>query len=235
MYRIAFAVLLFVAALVQAGEPARLDQRKALQPFNFLIAPWKGVGTPEGTREQKQAGFWTEVVSWQWQFEKDDAWLQVKFDQGRDFVRGELRGLGDDRYQYKLETKAGDWLTFEGALKEKKLILDRVDPKTKEAQRITFNLLHANRITYTYDTKADGKATYVRKYLVGWTNQNESFANNGSVGPECIVSGGLGTMQVSYKGKTYYVCCSGCRDEFKANPEKYIAEWEAKQKAKGKK
>jgi YHS domain-containing protein len=49
-----------------------------------------------------------------------------------------------------------------------------------------------------------------------------------------VVSGGKGTMPVSYKGKTYYVCCSGCRDEFKENPEKYIAEYEAKLKAKKK-
>jgi YHS domain-containing protein len=46
------------------------------------------------------------------------------------------------------------------------------------------------------------------------------------------VTGGLGTMTVSYEGKTYYVCCSGCRDEFKADPKKYIAEWEAKRKMK---
>ena len=38
--------------------------------------------------------------------------------------------------------------------------------------------------------------------------------------------------KVTYKGKDYYVCCSGCRDEFKANPEKYIKEAEAKAKEK---
>jgi YHS domain-containing protein len=37
---------------------------------------------------------------------------------------------------------------------------------------------------------------------------------------------------VSYNGKDYYVCCSGCRDAFKENPEKYIKEAEAKAKAK---
>jgi YHS domain-containing protein len=31
---------------------------------------------------------------------------------------------------------------------------------------------------------------------------------------------------VLYKGKTYYVCCSGCRDAFKDDPEKYIKEFE---------
>ena len=55
----------------------------------------------------------------------------------------------------------------------------------------------------------------------------------GSSGPECVVTGGLGTISVNYKGKTYYVCCTGCRDEFKDNPEKYIKEYEEK-KAKEK-
>ncbi len=31
-------------------------------------------------------------------------------------------------------------------------------------------------------------------------------------------------MRVTYNGKEYYVCCSGCREEFKADPEKYIKE-----------
>ena len=37
-------------------------------------------------------------------------------------------------------------------------------------------------------------------------------------------------MAVSFEGKTYYVCCTGCRDEFKENAAKYVKEWEAKRK-----
>jgi hypothetical protein len=29
-------------------------------------------------------------------------------------------------------------------------------------------------------------------------------------------------MTVSYQGKTYDICCTGCRDEFNDNPEKYV-------------
>jgi YHS domain-containing protein len=36
------------------------------------------------------------------------------------------------------------------------------------------------------------------------------------------VTGGLGTIAVSYKGQTYYVCCGGCKDAFEADPEKYV-------------
>ena len=44
------------------------------------------------------------------------------------------------------------------------------------------------------------------------------------------MSGGLGTIKVMYKGKVYWVCCTGCRDEFKADPEKYLKEAAAKAK-----
>ena len=47
---------------------------------------------------------------------------------------------------------------------------------------------------------------------------------------ECIITGGLGMIPVSYNGKTYYVCCSGCRDEFNANPKKYVKEYEKSKK-----
>ena len=29
------------------------------------------------------------------------------------------------------------------------------------------------------------------------------------------------TLSAEYNGKTYYFCCGGCPDEFKANPDKY--------------
>jgi YHS domain-containing protein len=40
--------------------------------------------------------------------------------------------------------------------------------------------------------------------------------------PECIVTGGAATIKVSYMGKEYFVCCSGCRDAFNETPEKFI-------------
>jgi YHS domain-containing protein len=51
----------------------------------------------------------------------------------------------------------------------------------------------------------------------------------------CIVTEGRGTIQVSYKHKTYWVCCSGCRDLFNDDPESVLAEAAAREKAKAKK
>jgi YHS domain-containing protein len=38
--------------------------------------------------------------------------------------------------------------------------------------------------------------------------------------------------EARHKGETYYVCCSGCRDAFNENPEKYITEFKAKKAGK---
>ena len=48
--------------------------------------------------------------------------------------------------------------------------------------------------------------------------------------PECCVTGGLGTSQVTYMGQTYWVCCTGCRDAFNENPAKVIADYMKKKK-----
>lgn len=42
---------------------------------------------------------------------------------------------------------------------------------------------------------------------------------------ECVVTGGLGTMPVTFEGQTYYVCCTGCRDYFNDGPAKVLAEY----------
>ena len=66
---------------------------------------------------------------------------------------------------------------------------------------------------------------------MGATREGESLAGAAkSNAPECVVSGGLGTMKVMHKGETYYVCCSGCLEAFKDDPEKYIKEFKEKKK-----
>ncbi len=49
---------------------------------------------------------------------------------------------------------------------------------------------------------------------------------------ECIVSQGLGTMTVSYMGRTYYVCCSGCQAAFNDDPLFWINKALERKKAK---
>jgi hypothetical protein len=224
---------LFVGAvIVAADEPAKRTPKEALQPFNDFIGTWRSTGEPHGTRAEKQKGFWTEAAAWQWRFKAGDAWLSATFDKGKHFTAAELRYLPErDVYVLKATTPDKEKLTFEGTLKDRRLTLDRHDEAAKEDQRLVVSLLHANRYLWRYEVKKADQSVFTPRWQVGATKEGVAFAS-GDDGPECVVSGGLGTMPVSYKGKTYYVCCTGCRDAFQEEPEKYIKEYEERKKKK---
>jgi hypothetical protein len=230
-------VLTFLAAVAVAAAdaPPPFNPKEALRPFNDLIGTWRGTGQPEGTRAEKQRGFWTESLSWEWEFKGPDAWLTVAFEKGKYFAKGELRALPEkDQFRLTLENTAKQTLTFTGAFKDNRLTLDRTDDQTKETQRLVITLLHNNRFLYRYDVKPAERSQFAKVYQVGATKEGVPFAE-GETGPECIVSGGLGTIKVTYKDQTYYVCCSGCRRAFLDEPEKYIKGYEAKKgKPRGK-
>jgi YHS domain-containing protein len=209
--------------------PEKKTPREALKAFNNLIGAWRATGTPEGTREDKQRGFWTESMSWEWQFKGRDAWLQFAADRGKHFVSGELHYLPDKNcFELIVRTPTKELLQFTGPFKDSVLTLERVDDKTAETQRLVVSFLHENRFVYRYEVKPKGRTLFARKYQVGATKEGEPFAGPGDSQPECVVSGGKGTIKVMYKSKPYYVCCSGCHSAFKDDPEKYIKEFEEK-------
>jgi hypothetical protein len=232
--------LLVLLALVSSGgaapstPAAKKSPKEGLQTFQDLIGSWRGTGAPYGTREEKEKGFWLEKIDWQWQFKGGDVWLRADFDKGKHFRRAELRYLPErDAYQLKVTTPGKEVLTFEGKYAKPRLTLERTDPKTKQVQRLVVSLLHANRYLYRYESRPADHAAFTQVYQVGATKEGVPFASE-ETGPECVVSGGLGTMPVRFEDKTYYVCCSGCRDAFNDEPAKYVKEYEARKKAKKK-
>lgn len=237
-----FAITLFAIAcfppLVSADGPAPKSAKEGLQPFNDLIGSWKCTGTPAGSREEKLSNFWTETLAIEWQFKGADAWLKLDFKKDKSskreppFSKGELRFRpATNDYEVKLQTPQQKAVTYTGTLEKGKLTVDRQEGNNIE--RLVVTLLHANRFLYRLDSRPADKSLFALVWSVGATKEGESFAT-GDGGPECIVSGGKGTIAVSYQGKTYYVCCSGCRGEFLESPQKYIAEYEAKKAKKNK-
>ncbi len=231
------SALLLSIAFFSAAEPmpAVKTEKEALQPFNIIVGPWKATGFPEGTREERSKGFWIENLQIGWKFQEKTAAIVIDFKKGKYYTQGELHyDTAKKNYRLTLQTVDKKEEVFLGELtigsqKEPVLTVDRT--VGGEDQRITFTLLHANRFLYAYSTKPSEAKSYTRQYQVGATKEGEPFAEVAK-GPECIVSGGRGSMAIMHNGKTYYVCCSGCRDAFKEEPEKYIAEYEKKQKEK---
>jgi hypothetical protein len=227
-YKTAALFLLGMVGMALAADAPKKSARDALKPFNELIGYWRAIGTPEGSLQVKQKGAWNETIKWEWEFKGNDAWLNASFEKGKYFVDGTLHYLADkDVFQMTLNTVDKQTVVFTGPLKEHLLTMEREDPKTKETQRIVISLLHNNRYLYHYEVKGAGKTFFSKQYLVGATKEGVPFAlGSGEVGPLCVVSYGPPTTPVAYKGKTYYVCCGGCKDAFRAEPEKFIKEYD---------
>jgi hypothetical protein len=225
-----FLVPLLSLSVVEAGKKKGDDPREALQGLQDFIGDWKGSGTSEKNTSQ----FWKETANWSWRFKGKDVYLSVDIKGNKNHTGGEMRYLPEKgAYQFTLLDPKGGKQVYEGAVKNKVLTLERVNPDTSDTEQIKLNTAGGgDRLIYTFAIKPAGRTLYNKQYQVGYTKEGVTFGvAEGSKKPECVVTGGLGTMTVSYMGATYYVCCSGCRDAFNDNPAKIIAEYRAKKRA----
>lgn len=224
------AGLLSLVASSTVAQPERkasaadaAKAKKALQEVQDFIGLWKLEGTQKvGARTEA----WKEDVSWSWKFKDGDAWLTAKFADGKGkyFKGGELRyDTAKKKYLLTLapaEKGAADQV-FEGTYARGALRLERKDARTGDVYRLTMNTLAEGvRFSFKLEKQDGGKGLFSNVYALNGNKDGESLAGT-SKKPECVVSGGAASIAVQYNGKTYYVCCSGCRDEFNANPKKY--------------
>jgi hypothetical protein len=224
---ILLAVSLGLLATLRAGEGGS-PAKEALQELNDYIGGWKGTGTSEKDKRL----IWKETMDWTWRFQKGkEPTLVFTIDKGRYFKKGEIRYLPARKvYELTLEDVSGKGRVFEGAFAKKKLFLERKDTDHKEKQKLELYLPgDGGRLVYTYWVKPEDRTLYGREFQVGYSRPDETVVAGGKK-VECIVTGGLGTIPVMYKGVTYYVCCSGCRDAFLESPEQYVREFNAKKK-----
>jgi YHS domain-containing protein len=209
-----FSALLLASALAA-------DPKEPFRPLAPLIGGWKCSGRADDTDKT----FWSERAEWAWKFKGDDAWLTVAFDKGKHFASGELRyDPKAKRYTLTLTTPDKTEQAFVGTLgegKQKEPVLTLELTAGDTVRQFTLTVLHGNRHLYQLSSRPKSVDAFTRLWLTGATKEGEPFADEAK-GAECVVSGGRGTIRVTHKGTTYYVCCSGCRDEFKADPEKYI-------------
>lgn len=217
--------LLFQAALA-GGKKGNGEAKEALQALQEYIGTWKGAA-------EKGGAVWKESADWSWRFKDKDAWISVTFPEGRHLKGGDIRYLPDKgKYQLTAKDKDGKSLVFEGELKRGRLVLERKDADTKETQQVALNTAAGGiRFVLAYSVKPPNRTFYTKQYQVAFTKEGEAFAGGAAAKKvECIVTGGLGTIPVSYMGVTYYVCCSGCRDAFNDDPAFYVKQ--AKKKVK---
>ncbi|MFN0018695.1 MAG: hypothetical protein ACKVP0_10580 [Pirellulaceae bacterium] len=230
---IATVALVMVADdLVKPAADSDLDAQKGqLAKLQGLVGSWKGVASPIRGSDK---GAWIEKADWAWKFSDKSASLAVQIADGRYFSTGELRP-GTKAGDYVLAAKSADGkqtFQYEGQLdKDEKLTLIAKDAPEGMPRRVSFRFVAegARLIVLLEGPSAIGDG-YARLAEVGYTRKGSNFGK-GSTGPECVVTGGYGSIEVSYKGQKYFVCCTGCRDYFNDNPEEVLADYKARKEA----
>lgn len=226
MFQLLIAGAVVMPSAFAAGKGD--DPKQALQELQEFIGGWKGAGNSKTMT-------WKETSNWSWRFKGKDVWMSFDMPDSKAVKGGEMRFLSDKgKYQLTLIDLKDAKSAYLGEMKKGTLILERVNPETKDTEQVKINTAAGGvRLVLTYSIKPASRTLWSQQYQIAYTKEGESFGvAAGQKGPECVVTGGLGTMAVSFNGMTYYVCCTGCRDAFNDNPAKIVAEYKAR-KAKG--
>lgn len=217
------------------------DVVAALQPLQVLLGKWTGNARKAAQLHEQE---------WIWDFRSNPAQpaLTLAAEKGTYIRNGRLSyDASTGKYLFRMTTPEGTERTLEGTFTEPVADVAGDDKKLQRTYKLTlqepaaeanneqwqvaFHQLENNRYLVELDRRR-GSGPYQRVDTIHSQREGTSFAlSDSDYGDKtCIISQGLGTITVSYLGKSYYVCCTGCKAAFEDDPAKWIAKWEAKQK-----
>ena len=225
-------LLVFVSCLfLGADSPVqRKSDKAALATLQDYVGSWRGVGQ---VRRGSNQGAWIEKSNWQWSFEGDETALRFEAPKGKYLSQGKLLAT-DKAGQYQLVSKGSSGevkVKYIGAVNEDGSLVLQVEKAVDGfPERISIRLVaEGKRLVVLYERRSSGDR-YARMAEVGYTREGSGFGKGTSF-VECVVTGGKGTIPVTFEGKTYYVCCGGCKDLFNEDPAAVLAEYRDKKKA----
>jgi len=221
------------AACLVVGVAAWADERQdqeRLAKLQSYVGRWQGVGQP---KRGSSRGAWRENLDWAWKFAGGTASLTVDIKEAKFFDSGQLLPAGDGE-GFELVTRSADNETrYRGTIDaDGVLVLTAAEVAAGQPARIQIRqVAEGQRMLILYEQRT-GSDRFLRLAEVGYTREGSDFGKGVNF-VECVVTGGLGTIPVSYDGKTYYVCCTGCRDYFKEAPEEVLADYHSRRKQTG--
>ena len=209
----------------------------AMHPLQVMLGTWKGT-------TQREFGDFKALdkPAWVWDFQTDRSQpALVMTSTDSPYIRqGRLTYLPETEvFRFTIEDAEGKTRTLEGTFRQAvrefqgddqkmhvayELELTQTDAESPRDQwQIVFNQQENNR--YLLEMARNRSNRFLRYDTVATQREGTSFgtSDEGYGERECIISGGLGTMQVSYKGRSYWVCCTGCQAAFNDDPESWLA------------
>jgi hypothetical protein len=226
-----------------AGESQMDSVVEALQPFQVFLGQWNT------TTKSMGAG----KANWVWDFKTDKSQpaLVMSTKDHPYFETARLTFLTDkQKFQLTAQDKEKQKRTYEGEFTEQphevtgdtgkpepqfEMMLSEVgNTEARKLVGVKLTLREKNRMWMEVFQKS-GK-TIRPQDNVASQREGTSFAvSDTDYGDkECIVSQGLGVTEVTYMGRTYYVCCSGCQSAFNDDPTFWINKAEERKKTEEK-
>ena len=205
-------------------------RREALAKFNQLIGRWRGVGR----QSRGVDGAWTEKAEWIWAFEEHGPSIKYVVQDGQLLKEAELSwDETQKRFHLAAQLRDGQKRDFRGKFEKGKRFTVTSPAVTDggDVYRIQITMLNQKRTLLRMEKQTAGRGSFRRMADVGYTRAGTRLAKDALGGPECIVTGGLGTIEVKFEGKSYYVCCTGCKQVFDDDPAGTLAaykEWKAR-------
>lgn len=216
-----------------------------LQPLQILLGQWRGT-----TRREFQNFKAVDNHEWVWDLRTDAKRpaLTIESDKSPYLKKGRL-SWDVERQKFILTSTdaAGTERKYSGDFAEPVHEIVGGDDKLHRVFRLELNqdagtegsefwqLAFAQQENNRYlleIAKRRGNADFARYDTVSTQREGTSFALSDTDYAEktCIISEGLGTTEVTYKGRSYWVCCSGCKAAFEEDPETWITRAAAREK-----
>lgn len=216
----------------------------AMKPIQTVLGAWEG-------KTQRNVGDFKALdqPTWVWDHktDRDQPALVMKSEKNHYFREARLTYVpGIDKFQLTTTDADAHKRVFQGTFtspveeytgddnrpqKKFKIEMTEITPGVSRDQwQVVLNQQDNNR--YLFELAEKKGMRFLRFDTLANQRAGTSFALNDSDYKErtCVISGGLGTTAVTFGGKTYYVCCSGCKSAFDDEPARWVAEFEAKQK-----
>lgn len=206
------------ALLLAALAAADTEIPPQLTAFRPLIGEWRGVGM---VRRGSSAGSWRETAEWRFDFTGDSPAVVYDVTEGKHLAAVRFT-VKDGKLAATLTRPDAKPVAAEVAKSEDNWVV--TSTAGDAPLRVTVNPLNEKRTVVLIEEGRAGSDSFRRLGEAGYTRSGTRLATPGSAGPECVVTGGLGTIEVTHDGRTYYVCCTGCKAAFEADPEAILAE-----------
>lgn len=229
-------------ASADSSSDARQAGIAALQPLQTLLGKWRGI-----TRKEVSDFKGMESPEWVWDLRTDRAHPALVMSSPMGIYYRELRLSGAEspsKFRLVATDAEGKQRTLEGTLAEPVEQFQEGGTTVQSKFKLLFEepgdakdrwqlaIAQQNNDRYLVELSKVRPTGIQRIDTIGHQREGTSVAKSDTDFGErkCIISGGLGTISVSYKGKTYWVCCTGCKAAFEEDPESWLRD--AAKKAK---